>query len=292
MARRFGYRPIADTPLLGEKIDYVEAKSTGEMGQILWEIHHGNHEKGMLQLKKLAEQGDAVAQFNYASKYLGAKEYDKAYEWLKKAAAQEMEMAYRQLAHLYHEGLGVTKDYNQAFVWFEKGAIAGDVSARFDLGLMYYQEEYGRQDYQKAKTWFERAVAMNDARAQGMLGIMYLNGTVQASNRITNKRENGWKNRQQQVKASHKNTWVITTPRAWEVKKMQPKHANITKWRQHKMIYTPSISLPLSISMATVWKKMLTKEWRIWSVLLCWRMPMRNWYLPEDTIPAISSPKI
>jgi hypothetical protein len=45
MARRFGYRPIADTPLLGEKIDYVEAKSTGEMGQILWEIHHGNHEK-------------------------------------------------------------------------------------------------------------------------------------------------------------------------------------------------------------------------------------------------------
>ena len=47
MARRFGYRPIADTPFLGEKIDYVEAKSTGEMGQILWEIHHGNHEKGM-----------------------------------------------------------------------------------------------------------------------------------------------------------------------------------------------------------------------------------------------------
>ena len=79
------------------------------MGQILWEIHHGNHEKGMLQLKKLAEQGDAVAQFNYASKYLGAKEYDKAYEWLKKAAAQEMEMAYGQLAHLYHEGLGGNK---------------------------------------------------------------------------------------------------------------------------------------------------------------------------------------
>ena len=290
MARRFGYRPIADTPLLGEKIDYVEAKSTGEMGQILWEIHHGNHEKGMLQLKKLAEQGDAVAQFNYASKYLGAKEYDKAYEWLKKAAAQEMEMAYGQLAHLYHEGLGVTKDYNQAFVWFEKGTIAGDVSARFDLGLMYYQEEYGRQDYQKAKTWFERATAMNDARAQGMLGIMYLNGT-------------GVKQDYQQARE-----WLEKSAAAGE--SLAQKYLgdyyteglggeeDATKaCEYYEMaaaqddIYALYI-VALSISMATVWKKMLTKEWRIWSVLLCWGMPMRNWYLPEDTIPAISSPKI
>jgi hypothetical protein len=109
-------------------------------GKNFREIKHGDHKKGMVQLQKLAEQGDAVAQINYGSECLDAQNYEKAYEWFKKAANQEMGMAYGQLAYPCREGLGVAQDYNKVFAWYEKGAIAGDVSARFDLGLMYYHE--------------------------------------------------------------------------------------------------------------------------------------------------------
>ncbi len=76
IARRFGYRQMATVPLAGkETMDYAEARHIGEMGKILWKIKHGGHKKGMAQLQKLAEQGDAVAQINYGSEYPGAKNY-------------------------------------------------------------------------------------------------------------------------------------------------------------------------------------------------------------------------
>ena len=57
-------------------------------------------------LKILAEQGDAEAQFN--------------------------------LGNIYYTGEGVTQDYELAFEWYQKAAHQGHTKAQFNLGTMYY----------------------------------------------------------------------------------------------------------------------------------------------------------
>lgn len=47
--------------------------------------------------RKAAEQGDAVGQFNYASVFVGKKDYNEAVKWLRKAAEQGFDEANKQL---------------------------------------------------------------------------------------------------------------------------------------------------------------------------------------------------
>ena len=60
-------------------------------------------------IKKLAEQGNAVAQFN--------------------------------LGVMYEKGEGVPKDYKQAAYWYSKAAEQGNAEAQTILGIMYGEGE-------------------------------------------------------------------------------------------------------------------------------------------------------
>src|SRR3989442_15463719 len=62
-------------------------------------------EKGLVELKKQADSGDAHAQFN--------------------------------LGWLYHDGRGVPQDYAQARQWYEKAAAQGNAPAQSNLGWLY-----------------------------------------------------------------------------------------------------------------------------------------------------------
>ncbi|WP_440455254.1 tetratricopeptide repeat protein [Psychrobacter sp. ASPA161_9] len=71
------------------------------------------------QTQRLANQGNADAQFN--------------------------------LGEMYYLGDGVSQNYTTAKKWFEKAANQGDATAQFNLGFIY---EYGhgvRQNYGTAK---------------------------------------------------------------------------------------------------------------------------------------------
>ena len=79
--------------------------------------------------KKLAEQGDARAQYNLGVKYdngEGVIEDDKlAVEWYTKAAMQGYARAQYNLGVKYDNGEGVIKDDKVAVEWYTKAAMQG-----------------------------------------------------------------------------------------------------------------------------------------------------------------------
>lgn len=77
------------------------------------------------QTQRLANQGDAIAQFD--------------------------------LGEIYEDGNGVNQDYAKAFEWYQKAANQGDARAQFKLGAMYEKGEGVRQNIVAAKEYFGRA---------------------------------------------------------------------------------------------------------------------------------------
>lgn len=66
----------------------------------------GDYATALAELRPLAEQGNAEAQYG--------------------------------LANLYRDGRGVPRDDEQAAVWYQRAAAAGSWSAAFDLGMLYW----------------------------------------------------------------------------------------------------------------------------------------------------------
>lgn len=89
------------------------------------------------ELRKLANQGDADAQW--------------------------------QLGTLYHDGLLVPQDDAQAVQWFQRSAEQGYVRAQATLGSYYWAGRGVRQDYSKAYFWSQLAVAQGDQNSKLLL---------------------------------------------------------------------------------------------------------------------------
>lgn len=98
----------------------------------------------------LAEQGDMEAQFNLGvAHYNGIEKeggkgytaiesnYNKALEWLTKAAEQGHAGAQNNLGLMYKEALNVLQNDYEAFEWFTKAAEQGHADAQNNLGLLY-----------------------------------------------------------------------------------------------------------------------------------------------------------
>jgi TPR repeat protein len=51
-------------------------------------------------------------------------------EWFRKAADKGNEVAQRNVAMMYLQGLGVSTDKDEAIRWFKKAAAAGDEDAK------------------------------------------------------------------------------------------------------------------------------------------------------------------
>jgi len=94
--------------------------------------------------RPLAEQGDALAQYN--------------------------------LGILYRKGRGVPQDDVQARQWYAKAAAQGLAKAQFNLGTLYFNGEGGPKDYQQALRWFRLAANQGEALAQTKIAIMYDEG--------------------------------------------------------------------------------------------------------------------
>ena len=81
----------------------------------------------------LAEQGDAVAQYN--------------------------------LGQMYHNGDGVPQDYKTTVKWYTLAAEQGDAYAQSNLGLMYANGDGVLQDYVYAHMWFNIAASSGHKNA-------------------------------------------------------------------------------------------------------------------------------
>ena len=98
----------------------------------------------LIELRPLAEQGDADAQTN--------------------------------LAIMFENGLGVAQDYTEAVKWYQRAAEQGHVGAQNNLGVMYGNGRGVAQDHAEAVKWYQRAAEQGVAQPQDNLGVMYENG--------------------------------------------------------------------------------------------------------------------
>ncbi len=101
----------------------------------------GDYEAALAEWRRLAEQGNANAQYN--------------------------------LGYLYDTGTGVPQDYAEAVRWFRLAAEQGNVQAQFNLGVMYNFGDGVPEDYAEAVRWYRLAAEQGMTQAQINLGLMY-----------------------------------------------------------------------------------------------------------------------
>ena len=106
--------------------------------------NRGDYATALREWRPLAEQGDALAQYN--------------------------------LGLLYRKGRGVSQDDVQARQWYTKAATQGQAKAQFNLGTLYFNGEGVPKDYQQALRWFRLAADQGEALAQTKIAIMYDDG--------------------------------------------------------------------------------------------------------------------
>ena len=86
----------------------------------------GDYATALRELRPLAEQGHADAQFNLGTMYdngQGVPQDDaEAVKWYRKAAEQGVADAQYNLGSMYYDGQGVTQDYVQTHMWLNVAA--------------------------------------------------------------------------------------------------------------------------------------------------------------------------
>jgi TPR repeat protein len=113
-----------------------------QKGQSAYES--GDYATALREIKPLAEQGYALAQYN--------------------------------LGVMYEKGQGVSQDDKIAVKWYQLAAKQGNAGAQFNLGVVYANGQGVAQDYKTAVKWYRLAAEQRHAFAQYNLGQMYDNG--------------------------------------------------------------------------------------------------------------------
>ncbi|OGI39208.1 MAG: hypothetical protein A2140_04980 [Candidatus Muproteobacteria bacterium RBG_16_62_13] len=108
--------------------------------------------------RRLADQGDARAQYNLGVMYAKGrgvtKDWAEAMKWYRRAADLGYAEAQHYLGFMYSLGLGVTQDSTEAAKWYRKAADQGHTTAQSNLGHMYKKGEGVQQDTVQAHMWY------------------------------------------------------------------------------------------------------------------------------------------
>ena len=134
--------------------------------------HRGDYATALHELRPLAEQGLAAAQFKLGLLYANGQGVPKddvqARQWYEKAAAQGHADAQVNLGILFVYGRGVPQDYKMAVYWLRLSANQGNDLAQRKLGLMYERGDGVPQDYVRAYMWYILGAA-NGAKPRAVL---------------------------------------------------------------------------------------------------------------------------
>ena len=129
----------------------------------------GDYATALREWRPLAEQGNALAQYNLGVLYRkgrGVPQDDvQARQWYEKAAAQGQAKAQYNLGTLYFNGAGVPKDYPQALRWFRLAADQGEALAQTKIAIMYDDGQGVPQDIVQAHKWYNLAATNGDKPA-------------------------------------------------------------------------------------------------------------------------------
>jgi TPR repeat protein len=118
----------------------------------------------------LAEKGDAHAQFRlgamYASGHGAPKDYKKAMQWYRRAAAQGHAKAQLSLGVLYQKGVSIRYGYTEAIRMYRAAAEQDDDAAQFNLGMMYVRGHGVLQDFVQGYKWFHLSARQGNVAAR------------------------------------------------------------------------------------------------------------------------------
>lgn len=125
----------------------------------------GRPEEAAEWIHKLAESGDAEAQFAMGQCYaLGngvEQSMFEAIEWYCKSAEQGKANAQEALGTCYYYGKGIEKDAEKAFQWFEKAAERGHANQN-NLAVCYMNGDGIEKDFKRGIEWLEKAAEQGD----------------------------------------------------------------------------------------------------------------------------------
>ncbi len=122
--------------------------------------------KGLQQLRQLAEEGFAPAQFSLGIAYIDhigvQRDYQQAFEYISQAARQEYPPALAWMGIFYataYPKYGVVPlDKAEACRWWEKAARLGNCGAQYNLAVACRQGSGVEQSYRQAYIWASLAV--------------------------------------------------------------------------------------------------------------------------------------
>jgi TPR repeat protein len=108
--------------------------------------------------------------------YHGAKRYDEAMEWYRKAADAGSTAAMSNVGFLHAYGDEAEIDYREARKWYEKAADAGNATGMNNLAALYESGLGVPQDYAEARRWYQKSADAGSATGMNGLGVLYRNG--------------------------------------------------------------------------------------------------------------------
>lgn len=113
----------------------------------------------------MAYQGFPLAQYKMGYRFFHAKEYDKAFPWIKKSAEGGDYRGQRLLGYYYYYGYKpITQSYADAYKWFKLSAEQDDDDASYYLGWMYEHGQGVPADKLKAIEWYKKSNGQKDSR--------------------------------------------------------------------------------------------------------------------------------
>lgn len=114
-------------------------------------------------LERLAEQGNAEAQYELGLRYyrgIGVDvDYEKARKFLESAVNSGIDGASYYLGVIYYNGKGTPTNHAKAKEYFEKAEASDNVFSSYYLGKLYYWGDGVEQNYEKADIYKAKVLA-------------------------------------------------------------------------------------------------------------------------------------
>ena len=147
------------------------------MGLMAWYQHLFSLGRKPFDLKAAhtaAGSGDPEAQFALGLNYCGesgvAPDFERAVQWLRKAADQDHAQAQVHLAAMLAGGQGTPQDAAAALNWTRRAAEGGEAVAQHDLGSRYYRSSLDPFQMDATESRTEAYKWFHLAEAQGFKG--------------------------------------------------------------------------------------------------------------------------
>jgi TPR repeat protein len=140
----------------------------------------GDARAAVAAFTRLAERGDALAQYNVAVIRLReespATPLPTALRYLRASAQAGFPRAQHLLGTLHETGRHVRRSQRDALDWFVRAARQGLTEAQLAAGTQYYLGRGTAQDYAQAARWYARAAEAGDVAAQYLVASMHEEG--------------------------------------------------------------------------------------------------------------------